>query len=121
MKKLVITIQDDVCAKNNRDPEGTALIEAAKSFGKVELWEDAIAAEKKEYQHVIKNLTDQVEAITEHGVTPMELEVLRAVRKKSATETAEFKATIAERDAQLLAVQTENENRNAQIKSILGL
>lgn len=121
MKVIVVTIQDDVCAKNGRDPEATALIEAARNFGKVESWETAIATEKAKYQAIINNLTAQVEANAENGVTPAELEILRAVRKKSADEVAAYERTVAERDAQLLAVKSENENRAAQIKAILGL
>lgn len=121
MKKIVITIQDDVCAKNGRDPEATALIEAARSFGKVESWETAIAAEKATYQAVINNLRTEMEAISENGVTAEELEVLRVLRRKSANETAHYEAIISERDAQLRTIQAENENRAAQIKSILGL
>jgi hypothetical protein len=121
MKKIVITIQDDICAKNGRDPEATALIEAARSFGKVEPWETAIAAEKATYQAVINNLRTEMEAISENSVTPEELEVLRVIRRKTANETAHYEAVIAERDAQLKSIQAENENRNAQIKSILGI
>lgn len=121
MKKIVITVQDDVCAKNGRDPEAAALIEAARTFGKVESWDVAIAGVQAEYQGIIKNLTSQVDAAAEHCVTPAELEVLRVIRKKSEAEKLDLEAAIAERDAQLVAVQLENENRNAQIRSILGL
>ena len=121
MKKIVITVQDDVCAKNGRDPEAAALIEAARSFGKVEAWESAIAAEKAQYQTIINNLTTQLEATAENSVTPEELEVLRVLRKKSAAEIAHYEAIVAERDAQLRNIQVENENRVAQIKSVLGL
>ena len=120
MKKIVVTIMDDVCAKNGRDPEGTALIEAAKSFGKVETLDSAFAAERAETAMIIKNLREQLEAIGEHAVTDEELKILRAIRQKSALEATEYEATIAERDAQLQAIKTESENRVAQIKAIYG-
>ena len=121
MKVIVITIQDDVCAKNGRDPEATALIEAARSFGKVESWDAAVAVERSKYQAVIDNMKTQLAAIEETGVTPEELKVLRAIREKSAIENAHFEKTIADRDEQLNAIRAENENRNEQIKNILGL
>ena len=101
MKVIVITIQDDICAKNGRDPEATALIEAARSFGKVESGDAFLNAERAKYQQVIDNLKTQVEATAENRVTPDELEILRAVRKKSANENTAYEKTIAERDEQL--------------------
>lgn len=120
MKVIVITVQDDVCARNGRDPEALTLIEKAKNYGKVESGEAYMATKKAEYEAIIKNLRAQVEANAENGVTPAELEILRMLRKKSAAEAASYEHTIAERDAQLQAIQTEAENRAAQIKAIYG-
>jgi hypothetical protein len=121
MKKIVITIQDDVCVKNGRDPEATALIEAAKSFGKVESWDSAILAEKTQYQASLDNIRKNLESIKDFGVTEAELEVLKVLRKKSAAEAAAFEKTIADRDAQLNAIKVESENRVAQIRAIYGI
>ncbi len=121
MKTIVITILDDVCAANGKDPEATNLIEVAKSYGKVEYWESAVATERTKYQSIINNLTAQLDAISENNVSPTELEVLKAVRKKANVESSAYEQAIAERDAQLKAVQLESENRATQIKAILGL
>lgn len=120
MKTFVVTVMDDVCAKNNRDPEATSLIEAARTFGKVETLEAVMAAERTKYEGVIHNLRQQLEANAESGVTEAELEVLRAVRKKAAAEAVAYEHTISERDAQLQAIRQESENRAAQIKAIYG-
>ncbi len=120
MRTIVVTIQDDVCAKNGRDPEGTALIEAARTFGKVESLDSVLSAKSAEYEAIIRNLRSQLEAIAEHSVTEAELKVLQAIRQKSAEEAVTYESTIRERDAQLQAIKTESENRVAQIKAIYG-
>lgn len=120
MKTFVVTVMDDVCAKNNRDPEATGLIEAARTFGKVETLDAVLASERANYEGIIRNLRQQLEANAESGVTELELEVLRIIRKKSAAEAATYEHTIAERDAQLQAIRQESENRAAQIKAIYG-
>lgn len=132
MKDIVIHVQDSVCAKNHRDPEASALIEAAKSFGTVETLDQALAQERAKAQAEIANLTaqhekektdllNQLAAIEECRVTPAELEVLRVLRKKSDSEAAEFKIEIQRRDDQLAAVIAEGEARRQQIKSMYDL
>ena len=121
MKSLVITVLDDVCAKNNKDPEATQLIEVAKTYGKVEPLEAVLNAERLIYEKTITNMRIQLDACAEHGVTPAELEILRLIRKKSQDESAEKEKIIAERDAQLHAIKAEQEARVSQIKSILGV
>lgn len=120
MKAIVVTIMDDVCAKNGRDPQGTKLIEIAKTFGSVESLESVLSAERAKSQSIIDGLTAQLESIKEQKVTPEELKVLKAIREKSVAEKAESEAIIASRDAQLKAIQVENENRAAKIKAIYG-
>ena len=120
MKTFVVTVMDDVCAKNNRDPEATSLIEAARTFGKVETLDAVMAAERTKYEGIIRNLREQLDATAESNVTEAELEVLRAIRKKASVEAVGYEQTIAERDAQLQAIRQESENRAAQIKAIYG-
>lgn len=121
MKTIVVTILDDVCAKNNKDPNATNLIEVAKTYGKVESLDSVLAAERMKYEQTIVNMRTQLDACAEHGVTPAELEILRMIRKKAQDESAGYEKTIAERDQQLKSIQVENESRVAQIKSILGV
>ena len=121
MKSIVVHVSDDVCAKNGRDPEATKLIEIARTFGSVETLESALAADRAKSQVVINNLTEQLEAIKENEVTPAELELLRAIRKKAAKEAEQYQADIKQRDDQLKAIQVENENRAAAIRTMFGL
>lgn len=131
MKSFVVHVQDSVCAQNNRDPEATTLIEAARSFGTVETLDAALAAQKSKYEVEISKLKSQHEAIVddltakltlieEKGVTADELEVLRIIRAKSTKEAEGYQATIAERDNQLNAIKLESENRAAQIAAMFG-
>ena len=131
MKDIVVHILDSVCATNNRDPDATALIEAAKTFGTVETLENALASERAKAQAEINKLNvqhaaelnalrSQLAAIQERSVTDAELEILRVIRKKSEAESAEYISEIKRRDDHLNAVKIESENRAAQIKAILG-
>lgn len=131
MKSIVVHIREDVCAQNGRDPEAVKLIEVARTFGTVETLDSAMAAERSKQQTVFNNLTAQYEAdlaekeakikaIEEFNVTPEELEVLRAIRAKSASEAVQYKKEIHTRDEQLRAIQVENENRAAAIKAMYG-
>lgn len=131
MKSFVVHVQDSVCAQNNRDPEATSLIEAARSFGTVETLDAALSAQKSKYEIEIAKLKAQHEttvdglnaklaAIEEKDVTAEELEVLRVIRAKSDREAEGFKATIAERDNMLNAWKLESENRAAQIAAMFG-
>lgn len=131
MKSFVVHVQDSVCAQNNRDPEATTLIEAARSFGTVETLDAALATQKAKYEAEIVRLTNQhnanvdgltarIAAIEENAVTADELEVLRVLRAKSNKEAAGYQSTIAERDNQLNAIKLESENRAAQIAAMFG-
>ena len=131
MKSFVVHVQDSVCAQNNRDPEATTLIEAARSFGTVETLDAALATQKAKYEAEIARLTNQhnanvdgltakIAAIEENAVTADELEVLRVLRAKANKEAAGYQATITERDNQLNAIKLESENRAAQIAAMFG-
>lgn len=131
MKSFVVHVQDSVCAQNNRDPNATTLIEAARSFGTVETLDAALSSQKAKYEAEIARLNNQhnaivdglnakLAAIEEKGVTAEELEVLRVIRAKSTKEAEGYQATIAERDNQLNAVKLEAENRAAQIAAMFG-
>ena len=132
MKDIVVHVSDSVCAANNRDPEATALIEAARTFGTVETLESALAAERTKAQAEINRLTAQhnaevdalrakLAAIEERAVTDAELEILRSVRKKAEVESAQYQSEIKARDDQLSAIVAEQEARKQQIRALYGL
>lgn len=131
MKEIVVRVREDICAANQRDPEATSLIQIARTFGTVETLDSALSAEKTKNQLVLNNLTAQyeaeiaakdaeIEALKNRSATDEELEILHAIRKKSEAEASGFKTEIATRDAQLKAIQVENENRAAAIKAMYG-
>lgn len=132
MKDIVVHVSDAVCAANQRDPEATALIEAAKTFGTVESLEHAIASERAKAQAEINRLNAQhnaevdalrakLAAIEERAVTDAELEILKALRKKADAEACAFKTEIQRRDDQLSAIVAEQEARKQQIRALYGL
>ena len=120
MKVIVVTVQDDVCAKNHRDPEAKLLIEKAKLYGNVESGESYLAKEKSASQAVIDGLNSQLRSLQENKVTPAELEILRVLRQKAANEGKAYEEEIAALKGQLEKVVEENESRARQIKAILG-
>lgn len=119
MKSLVITVLDDVCAKNNKDPEATQLIEVARSYGKVEPLEVVVEEIKKSYQQTIDNLTAQLDAIKAHNLTPDELALLGAYRNCKASISGQFIARIGELENKLEAVNAEFEVTSADIIALL--
>lgn len=111
MKKFVITIVDETCVKNNRDPQATLLLEKAKLYGTVEGFE--------EYEKKMNNLSSQLNAVKELAVTPAELEILRLIRKKSKEEGKAQEDTIAVLKDYLRKVGEGDENRARAIKTML--
>lgn len=132
MKDIVVHILDSVCDKHNRNPDGSALIEAARTFGTVEPLDSAIASERAKWQAEINQLKINHEAectelrqrlasIEEKEVTEEELEILRLIRKKSAREAAGYQKDIKSRDDMLIATKAEYEAKVSQIATFLGL
>lgn len=120
MKTFVVTVLDDVVAKNGKDPEALQLIEAARTYGKVETLEAVTEGIRKEYEEVIRNLRIQLDACAEHGVTPTELEVLRLIRKKSAIEAQDFENNIADLKALVKSLEENHEATLAKIRSVVA-
>lgn len=132
MKSFVVEVVDSVCLSNNRDPEAKALIDACKSFGRVEPLETVLEREKaawqrelielrEKYEAILKAKDERIRQIEEYDVSSEELTVLRAIRKKSENEATDYKRMISERDNQLRDIQLENENRSNAIKAIFGI
>ena len=121
MKTIVLTIKDDICAKNGKDPEGTALIDVARTYGTVESGDAFLATERAKYESTIRALTAQIDSIKENEVTVEELELLRAIRKKSAGEISAYEAELSSLKAQLQKVAADSEEKARQIRTILGV
>jgi hypothetical protein len=131
MKDIVIHVREEICARYNRDPEAKRLIEVAKEFGSVELLYTAMANEraahereleclKQEHAAELAKVRAELDACAEHQITPVELEVLRIIRKKASMEAASYEHAIKVRDDQIAKINAENEARMKQIKSLLN-
>lgn len=95
MEKYVFILQEDVCAKNGKDPSGTRLLEKMNEYGKVIRFDDCINEVKAEYQASIDNLVKQVESLSERNLTNDELRLVNAYRMCKQDSDQQFLAKIA--------------------------
>ena len=115
MKKIVLTIQEDVCVANGKDVNATDLITAMKKWGTIEDYDDCIADVKKEYQANLDNTLKQYNEIKEQKLTPDELALviahrsavqnsLKGVQAENAKCKAELERIVAEQQARIKRV-----------------
>lgn len=120
MKKLVLTVRDDVCAANGKDANATELIEKMKTYGNVEDYDRVVATVRAEYQATVDNLTAQIAAIKAHDLTPDELELVKAYRACKANISGAYEARIGTLETQLDDIRAEEQTRLEKIMAILG-
>ena len=120
MKKVVLTIKDDVCARNGKDVNATELLTVMGHYGTVEDFETATAKEKAEYQATIDNINAQLMAIKEQELTVDEIKMVKAYRENKSTVVSAYVLEAENYKAQLQAVKNEHEQRVAKLKAILG-
>ena len=120
MKKVVLTIKDDVCARNGKDANATELLTVMSHYGTVEDFETATAKEKAEYQATIDNLSAQLNAIKEQELTADEIKMVKSYRENKSSVVSAYVAEAEQYKIQLEAVKTEHEQRVAKLKAILG-
>lgn len=120
MKKVVLTIKDDVCARNGKDANATELLTVMSHYGTVEDFETATAKEKAEYQATIDNLSAQLNAIKEQELTDDEIKMVKSYRENKSSVVSAYVAEAEQYKIQLEAVKTEHEQRVAKLKAILG-
>lgn len=120
MEKLVVTIRDDICSKNGKDVNATALKEKIKLYGTIENYDVTMTAVKSEYQTVINDLTARYDAIKSLNLTTDEITLLNIYRKLKAENEAVHVAEKEELKKQLTDIKTENEGRIAKIAAILA-
>ena len=92
MKKVVLTIKEDICAKNNKDVNATELLNVMAHYGVVESYETATAKERAESQSTIDGLTKQLDDIKEQELTVDEMNIVRAYRAAKNSVVAKFTA-----------------------------
>lgn len=121
MKKFVFTMKDDVCEAHGKDAANqTELLNVMTHYGTVEDYEKVIAPVQAEYQGVVDNLTAQLTSIKEQELTIDEIKMIKAYRENKTSVVNEYIAEADKYKAQLESVKTENEQRVAKLKAILG-
>ena len=116
MKKVVLTIKDEICAKNGKDPNATDLLNVMSHYGTVEAFESAFAKEKAEYQTTIDGLNSQLNAIKEQELTADELHMVKAYRQNKNAVIAACEAKI---NAMAETLRLGNE-KLAQAKAVIS-
>ena len=120
MKKVVLTIKEDVCERNGKDVNATELLSVMAHYGTVEDFETATAKEKAEYQATIDSLSNQLNMIKEQELTVDEIKIVKAYRENKAYVVSAYEAEAEQYKNQLQAVKNEHEQRVAKLKAILG-
>jgi hypothetical protein len=92
MRKVVLTIREDICEKYGKDKTATDLLNVMAHYGTVESYETATAKDKAEFQANIDSLTSQLEAIKENDLTNDELDIVRSYRVAKNAVVAKYTA-----------------------------
>lgn len=96
MKKIVLTIREDVCNANGKTEENiNLLVEKMRLYGTVTDFDAEVAAVKAEYQDNLNKVTAQYNKIRSNELNAPEIAILNAIRKFEAEITAEKDAEIA--------------------------
>ena len=120
MKKVVLTIKEDVCARNNKDVNANELLNVMTHYGTVESYETATAKDKAEFQATIDSLNKQLDDIKEQELTVDEIKMVKAYRENKTSVVSAYVAEAEQYKSQLQAVKNEHEQRVAKLKAILG-
>lgn len=119
MKKVVLTIKDDVCAANGKDVNATELLEKMKLWGEVTDFNKETAALSAEYQASIDSLAAQLNAVKAQELTSDELALIGSYRECKTEIGEKYQVRIDALEGQLEDIKSEEENRLAQIMDIL--
>ena len=121
MRQFVFTIKDDVCAAHGKDAAcQEELLRVMTHYGSVDDFDAVVTNLKADWQNSLDNLNQQLTAIRDQELTADEMKVVKNYREQKAVVAQQYKTTIANYEQQLQAVKTENEQRVAKLKAILG-
>lgn len=120
MKKLVLTIKDDVCLANNKDVNATRLIEVASTYGTVEDFDTVVAAVRAEYQATLDNVVAQNEAIKQQNLTEEEIAMVNAYRTQRAKAIKVYEDKCETLENTLVTVKAEQERMTKAIIEVIG-
>lgn len=100
MKKFIVTIEDDVCLRNNKtEAMQSDLVRKIAEYGTVEEYSTHIAKLDVEWQKKLDNMTAQYNQVVEYGAkNETELEVLRVHRVgvDKSVQISEAKCSVME-------------------------
>lgn len=100
MKKFIVTIEDDVCLRNNKTEAMQAdLVRKISEYGTVEEYSAHVAKLDVEWQKKLDNMTAQYNQVAEYGArNETELEILRVHRVgiEKSVQASEAKVTVLE-------------------------
>ena len=119
MKKIVLTIREDVCKANGTDVNAVKLLEKMKTYGDVTDYDKETAKDRAEYQSVVDSLSTQLDTYKAHNITEEELVLLTAYRECKARLAAGYETRIDALEGQLDDIRVEEQNRIEQILALL--
>jgi hypothetical protein len=120
MKKLVLTIKDDVCLANGKDVNASRLIEVARTYGTVEEFDSVVAQIRAEYQTTLDNVVAQNEAIKAQNLTDEEIAIVNAYRTQRAKAVKVYQDENAGLKQTLEDVKTEHERTIDLISNVIN-
>ena len=119
MKKVVLTIMDNVCAANGKDVNATELINVMKLWGKVTPFDEEVEKERAEWQKVVDDLNAQLNTSKAHEAATGEMVILNAIREYMAKIGADYETRIGALEGQLEDIRVEEQSRVEQIMALL--
>lgn len=121
MKKIVVTIKDEVCLKNGKDEASQAkLLEVLTHYGTVEDYSKHVAVLETAWQKSLDDMTAQYNAIVEQALTKDEISMVKAYRDCKADIAVEYTTKIDELTTTMQKIKEKHEQTKALILSQLG-
>lgn len=120
MREYVLTIREDVCDANHKDVEATNLLETMKLWGDVKPLDTVLACVRTEYQGIIDNLTNKIDAISDQELTADELQLLNAYRACKKAEAAKYLERIDTLEKNIVDTRTTFKKKIAAFNEILN-
>lgn len=121
MKKVVLTIKDEVCLKNGKTSAQQAeLVRVMQSYGTVEDFDRVLANTKAEYQKSLDAMANQYNAVAEQKLTEDEFALVKTYRENVENKSVQFNEKINNLTDELRKVKDASEERVKQLRAILG-
>jgi uncharacterized protein YfbU (UPF0304 family) len=121
MKKIIVTIKDDVCMRNGKTAAQQAeLLNVLTHYGSVEDYSRHVAVLEAGWQKSLDEMTHQYNAIADQKLTADEYAMVKAYRESKAEVVAEYTVKVDELTETLRTVKEKQEQTKALILAQLG-